>query len=135
MSFLRNLFRRRANPPSPRAAPGDPAEAWQPGDLARCVLRVWWISETGLKHNIGPREAQVLRVVSVVLRPSGGQYLNFAAWPYAAFVSGAFVKLRPLADEQVAAEAEFIALIRRQHVPAEHPEPALSPVEGIQPCQ
>jgi hypothetical protein len=117
LSYFARFFSRRSG----KTAGAPDAENWQVGDWAECIhMGQWRLYPTGTVCP-GPRHGRIGRVTGVtVVRVDGlGQILglSFAGWPGEAFAASAFRKVNPRADEAVAAETEFTALVRRPPAP------------------
>lgn len=95
------------------------AEQWQPGDMAECIVQGDWImAETG-QDSPGPQlsETRIVAKVRVKRCPVRGEvilWLGFARYPEKIFDASFFRKVRPSADEHIAAESAFTGLIRKQ---------------------
>lgn len=127
MGWLRNPFRRtRADPVTPAPAPakaGDSPEDWHAGDLARCINDDgWWLG--GIFPTSGPELGEIRLVKRVTLAPhpmtgKPAQVLWFSLNDRAGYLACAFRKAELRKDRAVAAEAEFIALVRKTPEPAD----------------
>lgn len=97
MSIAR-FFRRRGKPE---------AEPWQAGDLAECVKRgPWWRGGVDpVEHGPSFGERDVVKGVSEGIVAT--TMLSFARFEGIRFESSGFRKVRPQADELVAADPVF----------------------------
>ena len=112
MGFPDHFFRKR------RAL--DP-EQWQRGDQAECIVSTrWWL--LGQVEGSGPQRGET-RIVTEVVEQAHVQsgkpclFLRFDRYPGSMFEARAFRKVRPRADEAIAAESNFTRLIRQQPAP------------------
>ena len=95
------------------------AELWQPGDMAECLNDEGWWRVDG-EPGVGPRRGEVRGVRKVVTDyceaiDGLALFLHFERYK-GGFYAPCFRKVRPGADELIAAESAFTDLIRKQHV-------------------
>ena len=94
-------------------------EQWQPGDLAECIVQGDWVMAETREDSPGPQlsETRIVTKVRAKRCPVRGEvilWLGFARYPGRIFDASFFRKVRPSADQQIAAESAFIDLIRKQ---------------------
>lgn len=96
-------------------------EQWQAGDMAECIVQGEWICAVSREDTGGPRLSETRTVTKVRVKrcPVRGEmivWLGFDRYPGKIFDASFFRKVRPCADELIAAESAFTDLIRRQPV-------------------
>jgi hypothetical protein len=104
-------FFRKKPPVQP---PGDSPENWHEGDIAECIFSGPWFVG-GVRPTKGPKKGARNRVTSVVIKPhiySGEpvQLLELARFD-GYYIATGFRKVRPQADERIAATANWPHLI------------------------
>ncbi|MBN9504950.1 MAG: hypothetical protein J0I69_02895 [Altererythrobacter sp.] len=107
MSRVFRIFGRRCGK---TATPPDSAEDWQPGDLAECVHPGPWYRTRDGREGPGPNFADRDIVRAVFIGESGLQMLRFSRFGVRSYDALGFRKIRPQADELIAADAAFIAV-------------------------
>ena len=128
MRRLHRFFGRRAGKPQvPGRLAGDSPEDWKAGDLAECIRDGFWYAAGLFPHNSGPRRGEVRAVQAVRIACHGDncrEYLVFARYGDAGYISAAFRKITPRADEATRGDAASLddLLTIGQPAPA-RPEP------------
>lgn len=93
------------------------AEDWHPGDVAECIFAGPWVDFYSGIVDTGPGFGSRFSVADVVTVQVPGlgakQSLVFKAYPGVVYNAAKFRKVRPQADEQIAADAAFRETIHR----------------------
>lgn len=143
-AFFRKLFGARGAPAGdqPGDQPGNQpdlgggsTEDWQPGDIAECIHGgPWYKGAIGPGNYNGPKKGQRLRVRAVGFfsdwRLPPSEMLVFGEFQPLRFCASAFRKVRPHADEAIAADAAFVRTIRQ--APQSPPAPAPAPARELE---
>lgn len=113
MSRLFRVFGRRGGKAATRP---DAAEDWQVGDLAECTYHGPWYRTSDGREGVGPALGDRDIVRAVFVGAAGVLMLSFSRFGDRSYDAHGFRKVRPQADELIAADATFIgAVIRRKH--------------------
>lgn len=106
------------------------SDDWQVGDLAECIYDGLWLRGNLAPTHFVPQFGRIYAVAGIEqpnrpeLAPPGAVMLLFDAFHPCAYVSTAFRKVQPRADQAEAADAEFIASLKPARTPALTAEPA-----------
>lgn len=97
-----------------------PAEDWEVGDRADCIVESPWVNAAGeLVEDPGPGFAAIVRAVHIARGRDGAlrPFLVFARWPTRSFDARFFRKLTPRADAAEAADAAFLDQLKQIPAP------------------
>lgn len=93
--------------------PRPPAEDWAAGDLAECVTRGPWYSfADGHRSENAPIRGERYVVRHARVGDSGCLLLEFGRFGRRGYDARGFRKVRPEADEPVAADSAFVERLR-----------------------